>query len=108
MVCVLEVRICPTKIDSFCQKLLYYFHFHIEARGNISHNSSGALVAMLDQAQQLNPDANPPVVALETDKKYLNFTIETQLNRNIYRIFHFSVCLIHKHGLTGVIVLEKK
>lgn len=57
----------------------HYFHSHITARGNISHNSSGALVALLDQAQQLNPDANPPVVALETSKKYLNFLmIETQ------------------------------
>lgn len=39
------------------------------ARGNISQNSSGVLVALIDQAQQLDPDANPPVVALETSKK---------------------------------------
>lgn len=43
------------------------------ARGNISQNSSGVLVALLDQAQQLEPNSNPPVIALETSKKYIFF-----------------------------------
>lgn len=105
MVYVLEVRICPAKMySSPTIIILFPFHLIIAARGNISHNSSGALVALLDQAQQLHPDANPPVVALETANKYLNSVIKTAINRNIQRISHFSVCLIHKHGLTGVIV----
>lgn len=41
----------------------------LSARGNISQNSSGVLVALLDQAQQLEPNSNPPVIALETSKK---------------------------------------
>lgn len=78
MVYVLEVRICHIKIHLTSKKNHYYYlRCHITARGNISHNSSGALVALLDQAQQLNPDANPPVVALETSKKYLIFIIRT-------------------------------
>ncbi|XP_055300165.1 uncharacterized protein LOC129567372 [Sitodiplosis mosellana] len=55
----------------------------IGARGNISQQSSGLLVALLDQAQKLEPQSGPPVVILETAK---------------------NSCLIHKHGVTGVIV----
>ncbi|XP_031623274.1 uncharacterized protein LOC116340765 [Contarinia nasturtii] len=55
----------------------------IGARGNISSQSSGLLVALLDQAQKLEPQSGPPVVVLETSK---------------------NTCLIHKHGVTGVIV----
>lgn len=40
------------------------------ARGNISQHSSGLLVAVLDQAQKLEPQSGPPVVILETAKKY--------------------------------------
>lgn len=47
-----------------------FVFLYFEARGNISQDSSGVLVAILDQAQQLDPKANPPVVALETSKKY--------------------------------------
>lgn len=39
------------------------------ARGNISQNSSGVLVALLDQAQKLEPQSGSPVVILETPKK---------------------------------------
>lgn len=81
----------------FIVKNYYQFHSFIAARGNISHNSSGALVALLDQAQQLNPDANPPVVALETAKKYFNFIIETQSIETFIRNFSFQ-CLSHSQA----------
>lgn len=79
MVCVLEVRKCSAKMYPSPTTIIIIISIPliIAARGNISHNSSGALVALLDQAQQLDPDANPPVVALETAKKYLNSVIET-------------------------------
>lgn len=46
------------------------FCSYLTARGNISQNSSGVLVALLDQAQKLEPQSGPPVVILETSKKY--------------------------------------
>lgn len=39
------------------------------ARGNISQSSSGVLVALLDQAQKLEPQSGPPVLILESSKR---------------------------------------
>lgn len=46
-----------------------FFCRHL-ARGNISQNSSGVLVALLEQAQKLEPQSGSPIVILETSKKY--------------------------------------
>lgn len=44
--------------------------FDFVARGDISSQSSGIFVALLEQASQLEPTSNPPVVSLESSKKY--------------------------------------
>lgn len=77
------------------------------ARGDISQGSSGVLVALLDQAQQLEPNSGSPVIALETSKKYVlpiaHHDFVGQFSTFCYLVI-FSICLIHKHGLTGVVV----
>ncbi|KAG4075807.1 hypothetical protein HA402_003633 [Bradysia odoriphaga] len=57
----------------------------IEKRGEISPNAAGIATAILCQASKLEPNSNAPIVALETGKK---------------------TCLIHKHGITGVVYKE--
>ncbi|KAJ6637390.1 Ragulator complex protein LAMTOR5 [Pseudolycoriella hygida] len=57
----------------------------IEKRGDISPNTAGLATAILCQASKLEPNSNAPIVALETGKK---------------------TCLIHKHGITGVVYKE--
>lgn len=64
---------------------VHYIHKHLcnsLARGDISQSSSGVLVALLDQAQQLDPDANPPVVALETANKYFHLKYHFEVLKN--------------------------
>lgn len=97
--------------NSFLLTFISSFHVYHSARGDIAQNSSGVLVALLDQAQKLEPQSGPPVVVLETSKKYESFKVQLYLQRTEWKkitffiiCFCFSACLIHKHGVTGVIV----
>lgn len=77
MVFVSEVRSIKNKSQFFSLREIRStancpFHFsYFIARGNISQHSSGILVALLDQAQKLEPQSNPPVLVLESSKKYV-------------------------------------
>lgn len=58
----------------------------IGSRGDVSAHSSGVLVAILEQAAQLEPNLKPPVVSVESKDK---------------------VCLIHKEDrVAGVIIKQ--
>lgn len=53
-------------VDKIFMKLLL-----VLGKGKISPNAAGLLVAILEQAGRLEPNSNPPVVALESGKKYI-------------------------------------
>lgn len=58
----------------------------IGVRGDVSPQSAGVLVAILDQAAKLEPNQKPPVVSIESKDK---------------------VCLIHKEQrVAGVIIKQ--
>lgn len=67
-----------------------FFCFFFLARGNISQHSSGLLVALLDQAQKLEPQSSPPVVVLETSKKYVS---QHSLNKHLNIDKIIEICL---------------
>lgn len=53
----------------FCSLLTFYYYlFFILEKGEISANASGLLVAILEHAGKLEPNSNPPIVSLESDK----------------------------------------
>lgn len=94
-----------SSLDSAIIENFHYSNFI--ARGNISQHSSGILVALLDQAQKLEPQSSPPVVVIESSKKYVRMA-----NSFIYTwiIFQWPELKwhnkIHKqtHALTCVLV----
>ncbi|XP_065075824.1 ragulator complex protein LAMTOR5 homolog [Ochlerotatus camptorhynchus] len=58
----------------------------IGARGNASEKSAGIIVAISEQASQLDPNCNAPVVSMEVGDK---------------------LCIIHKNGITGAVYKQK-
>lgn len=74
--------------------IFFYFYtilLYFVARGNISQQSSGLLVALLEQAQKLEPQSGSPVVVLETSKKYSNLPYYNHINENNLIFSHISV-----------------
>ncbi len=87
--------------------LLITCEFDLE-RGEISPNAAGIATAILCQASQLEPNSNAPIVALETGKKCVKCFDHRRLSRASVTncFFCYRTCLIHKHGITGVVHKE--
>lgn len=59
----------PLNVDSIRFQILMHDSKSFIARGNASKKSAGIIVAISEQASQLDPNCNAPVVSLEVGDK---------------------------------------